>query len=70
MHQPPAEKSQLSTDMIYEAQAISYYISEGLEPEYDVEEHWYHMDELDPLIIHEIQTLHEDLKAHLDYILA
>ena len=35
------------------AQAISDYISEVLEPEYDVEEQRYHMDELDQLATHE-----------------
>ena len=40
MYQPPAEKSQVSIEMINQAQVISDYISEGLEPEYDVEEQW------------------------------
>ena len=47
MYQPPTEKSQVSTEMINQAQTISDYISEGLELVYDVEEQWYHMDELD-----------------------
>ena len=38
MHHPPAEESQVSIDMINQFQAISDYISEGPEPEYDVEE--------------------------------
>ena len=37
-HQPPAEECQVSIDMINQAQAIPDYISEGLEPDYDVEE--------------------------------
>ena len=56
--------------MINQAQAISDYISEGLEPDYNVEEQWCHMDELDQLAIHEIQTSPEDLKSHPDYISA
>ena len=67
-NEPPAEESQVSIDMINQAQANWYYISEGLEREYDVDEQWYHMDELDQLAIHEIQTLPEDLKAHQDNI--
>ena len=70
MHQPPAEESQVSIDMINQAQAIPDYISEGLEPEYDVEEQWYHMHELDQLAIYEIQTSPEGQKAHPDYISA
>ena len=56
--------------MIIKAQTISDYISEGPEPEYDVEEQWYHMDELDQLPTHEIQTSPEDLKVHPDYMSA
>ena len=70
MCQPPAEESQVSIDMINQAQAISDYISEGLQPEYDVEEQWYHMDKLDQVAIHELQTSPEDLKAHPDCISA
>ena len=70
MHPPPAEESQVAIDMINQAQAISDYISEGLEPEYNIEKQWYHMDELDQLAINEIQTSPEDLKAHPDYISA
>ena len=47
MHQLPTEQSQVSVDMINQAQVISDYILEGLELEYDVEEQWYHIDELD-----------------------
>ena len=65
-HQPPAEESQVSTDMINQTEAVSDYI--GPEPEYNVEGQWYHMDELDQLAVHEIQTSPEDLKAHPDYI--
>ena len=64
------QESQVSTYMINQAEAISDYISEGLKPVYDVEEQWYHMDELDQLAIDEIQTSPEDLKAHPDYISA
>ena len=53
--------------MINQAQAISDCISVGPGPEYDVEEQWYHMDDLDQLAIHEMQTSPEDLKAHLLY---
>ena len=56
--------------MTNHAQAISDYISEGLEPVYDIEEQWYHMDEPDQLAIDEIQTSPEDIKAYLDYISA
>ena len=68
MCQPPTKESSVSSDMINESQAIPECISEGPEPEYDVEEQWYHMDKLDQLAIHEIQTLPEYLKAHPDYI--
>ena len=68
--QQPVEESQVSIDMIDQTQAISDYISEGPEPEYDVEEQQYHMGELDQLAIHEIQTSPGDLKAHPDYISA
>ena len=37
-------------------QAISDYISEGPESEYDIEEQWYHMDELGQLAIYEIHS--------------
>ena len=70
MYQPPAEESQVSICMINQAQAISDYISEILEPEYNVEEQWYDVDELDQLEIHEIQTSPEDLKTPPDYISA
>ena len=66
--QPP--ESQVSIDMINQVQAIPDYISEGPESEYDIEEQWYHMDELDQLAIHEIQTSPKDLKAHPYYISA
>ena len=66
--QPHAEESQISIDMINQAQAISDYISEEPEPKFDVKKQWYHMDEVDWLAIHEIQTSPEDLKAHPDYI--
>ena len=36
--QPSAEESQLSIHKINQAETISYYISEGPEPEYDVKE--------------------------------
>ena len=68
MHQPSAEEFQVSTDMINQAQAISDYISDGLEPKYDAEEQWYHMDELVQPAIHKIQTSTEDIKAHTYYI--
>ena len=70
MCKPPAEGFQVSIDMINQAQAISDYISEGPELEYDAEEQWYHMDELDQLGIHDMHTSPEDLKAHDDYISA
>ena len=70
MFQPPLEESQISIDMISHTQAISDYISEGPGPEYDVQKQWYHMDEPDQPIIHEIQTSPEDVKAHPDYISA
>ena len=38
MCQLPAEEFQVSIDMINQAQAISYYISEGPEPECNVVE--------------------------------
>ena len=56
--------------MINQAQTTSDYISKGQEPEYDVEEQWYHMEELGQLAIHEIQTSPEDLKVHPYYISA
>ena len=70
MCQSPTEESQVSTDMIDQAQTISDYISEGLESEYDVGGQWYHMDEIDQLAIHEIEISPEDLKTHPDYISA
>ena len=68
--QTPAEESQVSIDMIYQSQATSDYISEGLEPDYDVKGQWYYMDELNQLAIHEIWNSPADLKAHPDYISA
>ena len=68
MCQPPAEESKVSIDMINHTQAIPDYISEGTESEYDIEEQWYNMDELDQLVIYEIQNSPEDLKVHPDYI--
>ena len=56
--QPPAEESEVSVDMINQAQAISDYISEGWEPEYDVEEQWYHMDELDQLANEQLRCMY------------
>ena len=61
--QPPAEESEVSCDMINQAQAIPDYISEGPEPEYNTEKQWYHRAEMDQLVP-------EDLKAHPYYILA
>ena len=68
--QPHVEEFQVSINMINQAQAISDYISEGLEPKYDVEEQWYYMDELGKLAFHELETSPEDLNAHPDYISA
>ena len=64
MHQPTAEESRESIDMINQAQAIPDYISEGPEPEHDIEEQW------GQLAIYEIHISPEDLKAHPDYISA
>ena len=54
MHQPPAEEPHVSINMINQALAILDYNSEGPEPEYDVEEQWYHMEEPDQPAIHDI----------------
>ena len=45
--QPPAEECQVSIDMINQAQTIPDYISEGPEPEYNVEQQCLQMHELD-----------------------
>ena len=45
MCQPPAQESQVSIDMINQAQDIPDYISEGPETEYNTYEQWYHMHE-------------------------
>ena len=60
MCQPPTKESEVSITMINQAQAIIDYISEEPEPEYDIEEQWYHMDELDQLEIYEMWTSPED----------